>query len=58
VQLKALLLSTARTYPKLKVLLPDASYSGKKLTSLGKISATGGVVNALDAAKRALEMYP
>jgi subtilisin family serine protease len=57
-QLKELLLSTARTYPKQKVLLPDASYSGTKLTTLGKISATGGVVNALDAAKRALELYP
>lgn len=58
VQLRDLLVSTSRTYPKLKVLMPDSDYSPTKLVKMNKISRTGGVVNALDAAEKALKLYP
>lgn len=58
VQLRDLLVSTSRTYPKLKVLAPDADYNPTKLVNMSKISVTGGVVNAYDAVERALKLYP
>jgi len=58
VQLRDLLVSTVRTYPKQKVLMPDSDYNPTKLVKMNKISRTGGVVNALDAAEKALRMYP
>lgn len=58
VQLRELIVSTVRTYPKLKVLVPDPGYSPTKLATMNKISVTGGVVNAYDAVERALKLYP
>lgn len=58
VQLRDLLIATSRTYPKQKVLLPDPDYNPTKLVKMDKISVTGGVVNAFDAAERALTLYP
>jgi cell wall-associated protease len=58
VQLRNLIVSSVRTYPKVKVLVPDPNYNPTKLATMNKISVTGGVVNALDAVERALKLYP
>ncbi len=57
VQVRELLLSTATDYKKLSVFLPDPDYSPSKKTKFKKLSTSGGVVNALSAAKQALELY-
>ena len=54
VQLKAILLQSARKYPKQKVLLPG---SDRKKTKFKKLSNTAGVVNAYEAMKLAEELY-
>jgi subtilisin family serine protease len=57
-ELKALLIESSNKYPKLNVLMPDPEYSQTKSTKFGKLSKSGGVVNAYNAAKLALEKYP
>ncbi|RUA26488.1 MAG: peptidase S8 [Bacteroidetes bacterium] len=54
VQLKEIILKSARKYPKQKVLLPGDE---KKKTKFKKLSKTAGVVNAYEALKLAEEMY-
>ncbi|MFT4525002.1 MAG: cell wall-associated protease [Granulosicoccus sp.] len=58
VQLKDLLISSVYKPGKMKVTQPDPTYAGGKLVPFKKLSKTGGVVNAYNAAKMALEMYP
>lgn len=57
-ELKNLLEESSNKYPKLSVLMPDAEYNQTKSTKFGKLSKNGGVVNAYNAAKMALEKYP
>jgi subtilisin family serine protease len=57
-ELKTLLLESSNKYPKLTVLMPDPQYAQTKSTKFGKLSKNGGVVNAYNAAKLALEKYP
>jgi hypothetical protein len=52
------LLESSNKYPKLTVLMPDPQYAQTKSTKFGKLSKNGGVVNAYNAAKLALEKYP
>jgi subtilisin family serine protease len=58
VQLKDLLVSTVYETGKLKVTLPDPEYMGAKQVPFKKLSKTGGIVNAYNAAQKALEMFP
>ena len=58
VQLKDLLVSTVHQSGKLKVTLPDPEYVGGKQVPFKKLSRTGGIVNAYNAAKKALKLYP
>ena len=57
VQLKNLLLDSSTKSPKLKVLMPDPNYQQSKTEKFKKLSRNGGVINAFNAAKLALEMY-
>jgi len=54
VQLKEVLLKSSNKYPKLKVYIP----STLKKSKLSKLSNSGGVVSAVNAAKMALTLYP
>jgi subtilisin family serine protease len=56
-ELKELLLESSNKYPKLSVLLPDPDYQQSKTTKFKKLSRNGGIVNAYNAAKIALERY-
>ena len=58
VQLKDLLVNSVYETGKLKVTLPDPTYAGGKIVPFKKLSRTGGIVNAYNAAKMAMEMYP
>jgi len=58
VQLKELLMSSCNKYPKLSVLMPDANHSPSKTAKFKKLSRSGGLVSAYNAAKQALELYP
>jgi subtilisin family serine protease len=58
VELKALLVSSVFETGKMKVTLPDPAYAGEKLVPFKKLSKSGGIVNAYNAAKMALELYP
>lgn len=55
--LKGLLLDTSNKYPKLTVLLPDSEHNPTKRVKFKKLSKSGGVVSAYNAAKKALEVY-
>jgi len=57
IQLKELLLESSNKYPKLSVLMPDPNYRQSKSAKFKKLSQNGGVVNALNAAKLALDKY-
>lgn len=57
VQLKELLLESSNKYPKLSVLMPDPAYKQSKTTKFKRLSHSGGVVNALNAAKLAVIKY-
>ncbi|TNF29572.1 MAG: peptidase S8 [Bacteroidetes bacterium] len=56
-QLRDLLLESATDLSKRKVLLPDPNYEQSKTTKFGKLSKTGGVVNAANAVQLALTKY-
>lgn len=57
VQLRELLLESSDKYKKLKVALPDPGRQSKKATKLKKISSTGGIVSAVNAARLAIAKY-
>jgi subtilisin family serine protease len=58
VELKELLVNSVFETGKMKVTLPDPAYTGGKLVPFKKLSKSGGIVNAYNAAQMALEMYP
>jgi subtilisin family serine protease len=57
VELRALLLESATDLSKNSVLMPDENHNPSKSTKFGKLSKTGGVVNAYNAALLALSKY-
>lgn len=57
VQLRELLMESATDLSKDKVLMPDEDHSPTTFTKFGKLSKTGGIVNAYNAAKLALSKY-
>lgn len=57
VELRELLLESATDLSKHKVLMPDENHSPSKSTKFGKLSNSGSVVNAYNAAKLALTKY-
>lgn len=57
VQLRELLLESSNKHPKLTVLMPDSKYKQNTSTKFKNLSRSGGVVNALNAAKLAIKKY-
>ncbi|MFC2175467.1 S8 family peptidase [Bacteroidota bacterium] len=58
VELKDLLLASVTTLPKTKVFLPAANQNPRKRVKFKILSASGGIVNAYNAAKLALAQHP
>nr|WP_321412442.1 S8 family peptidase [uncultured Carboxylicivirga sp.] len=52
-QLKTILINSVQPYSKLKVYKPNITGGTKKKTKFGKLSNTGGLINALNAIKLA-----
>jgi subtilisin family serine protease len=55
-ELKNIILSSASQYPKVKVHKPIEYSRRRKKTKFGKLSATGGIVNAYKALQMAEEI--
>ncbi len=55
-QVKKIIMDSVTSHRKLRVFMPSEKNRQKKKTRFGNLSATGGVVNAYDAVKMALEL--
>lgn len=56
-QLRDILYKTVVDHRKLRVWMPDKEYSPTEQTKFKKLSRSGGVVNAYNAAQRAIQLY-
>lgn len=57
VDLKKLLIESSSDFSKRKVLMPTENHDTEKMTKFGKLSSSGGIVNAENAVKIALTKY-